>query len=94
MDVLLVTPDGSERRDVDQLDVLLDKARSGEGVVWVDVPVWDGAAADALVDRFGIHPRAVRDCDKRNPVPKVHLYRDHLFVVLHAPERGAGGHVQ
>ena len=93
MDVLLVTPDGSERRDVDELDVLLDKARSGEGVVWVDVPVWDGATADALVDRFRIHPRAVRDCHERNPVPKVHLYSDHLFVVLHAPERGAGGHV-
>ena len=46
-----------------------------------------------LVDRFGIHPRAERDCKQRNPVPKVHVYTDHLFVVLHAPERGARGHV-
>ena len=46
-----------------------------------------------LTSRFGIHPRAAGDCAKRNPVPKVHLYRDHLFVVLHGPERGARGHV-
>ena len=38
-------------------------------------------------------PGRARTARKRNPVPKVHLYRDHLFVVLHAPERGARGHV-
>ena len=26
-------------------------------------------------------------------MPKVRAYRDHLFVVLHAPELGQGGHV-
>ena len=59
----------------------------------MDVPLWDDDAAAALTDRFGIHPRAADDCAKRNPVPKVHVYPDHLFVVLHAPERGARGHV-
>ena len=93
MEVLLVTADGAEHRTSDELDELLDKARSGHGVVWVDVPLWDDEAAEALVDRFGIHPRAARDCKQRNPVPKVHVYTDHLFVVLHAPERGARGHV-
>jgi magnesium transporter len=93
MDVLLVTPDGAERRGADELDGLLDAVRAGRGVVWVDVPAWDEAAAEALVTRFGIHPRAVLDCARRNPVPKVHLYPDHLFLVLHAPERGARGHV-
>jgi Mg2+ and Co2+ transporter CorA len=93
MDVLLVTPDGAEHRDVDELDGLLDEARAGRGVVWVDVPAWDDAAAAALVARLGIHPRAVVDCARRNPVPKVHLSADHLFLVLHAPERGARGHV-
>jgi Mg2+ and Co2+ transporter CorA len=59
----------------------------------VDVPAWDDEAAALLVPRFGLHPRAVADCAKRNPVPKVHVYADHVFVVLHAPERGARGHV-
>ncbi|MCU1626696.1 MAG: Mg2 transporter protein CorA family protein [Pseudonocardia sp.] len=46
-----------------------------------------------LAEQLGLHPRAVRDCASRNPVPKVHRYADHVFVVLHAPERGARGHV-
>jgi magnesium transporter len=46
-----------------------------------------------LSEVFGFHPRAVADCEQRNPVPKVHVYADHVFVVLHAPEPGAGGHV-
>ena len=31
-----------------------------------------------------------RDCVQRNQVPKVHVYRDHVFLVLHAPCAGAG----
>jgi magnesium transporter len=93
MEVMLVTPDGAEWHSPDELDSLLVDAKSGRAVVWVDVPAWDDAATAELATRFGIHPRAAADCAKRNPVPKVHLYDDHLFVVLHAPERGARGHV-
>ncbi|HEX5811903.1 MAG TPA: CorA family divalent cation transporter, partial [Pseudonocardia sp.] len=93
MEVLLITADGARRRSPDELDALLADVSAGRGVVWVDIPAWDDAAAEALTSRFGIHPRAAGDCAKRNPVPKVHLYRDHLFVVLHSPERGARGHV-
>lgn len=93
MEVMLVTPDGAAWHSPDELDTVLAETRSGRGVVWVDVPVWDDETAAQLTTRFGIHPRAAGDCAKRNPVPKVHLYSDHLFVVLHAPERGARGHV-
>ena len=93
MEVLLITADGARRRSPDELDTLLADVSAGRGVVWVDVPAWDDAAAEVLTGRFGIHPRAAGDCAKRNPVPKVHVYRDHLFVVLHSPERGARGHV-
>ncbi len=82
----MISPDG----------VVGDALRGGrkaDGVVWVDVPSWDDAAADELASRFGLHPRAVADCAARNPVPKVHVYADHVFVVLHAPERGERGHV-
>jgi len=91
--VLLITADGTQRRSPDELDALLADARAGRGLLWIDVPLWDDDAAAVLTERFGIHPRAAGDCAKRNPVPKVHLYRDHLFVVLHGPERGARGHV-
>lgn len=61
------------------------------GPVWVDVPCWDDDTAGELAARFGLHPRALADCAARNPVPKVHVYPDHVFVVLHAPERGERG---
>ncbi|MBW8765384.1 MAG: magnesium transporter CorA family protein [Geodermatophilales bacterium] len=96
MEILRVTADGVDRHDPDELDALLDAgdaASDGTGVLWVDVPTWDDGAAAVLTKRFGIHPRAAEDCARRNPVPKVHVYPGHVFVVLHTPERGARGHV-
>jgi magnesium transporter len=89
VEVLRLTGDGVERRNPDELDALA----VDDGIVWVDIPAWDDEAAAALTHRFGIHPRAAADCARRNSVPKVHVYPDHVFVVLHAPERGARGHV-
>jgi Mg2+ and Co2+ transporter CorA len=59
----------------------------------LDIPVCDEEAARVLSEVFGFHPLAVQACIERNAVPKVHAYRDHIFVVLHAPELGKGGHV-
>jgi magnesium transporter len=83
---------GSQVRDCAPGDLPAVLA-AGEGVVWVDVPVWDDEAAAVLAAAFTLHPLALRDCEVRNRVPKVHAYADHLFVVVHAPERGPAGHV-
>lgn len=64
-----------------------------DGLVWVDIPEWNEQAERTLTSTFGFHPLAVRDCANRNQVPKIHRYHDHLFLVLHAPQPGAGGHV-
>ena len=90
MEVRLVTRDGVRAYSVDDLKALLDR---DDGLVWMDIPVCDEPAARVLSDAFGFHPRAVRDCLERNRVPKVHIYADHVFVVLHAPEAGRAGHV-
>jgi Mg2+ and Co2+ transporter CorA len=90
MDIRLVTSDGVRRHKVSELPELL--AEDG-GLLWVDVPEGDPDAVTVLSDVFGFHPMAVQDCLTRTPVPKVHVYRDHVFVVLHAPEPGHGGHV-
>jgi magnesium transporter len=76
--------------DVSQLPTLLART---DGLVWVDVPVWDEQAEQTLSTTFGFHPLAVRDSANRNQVPKIHRYDDHLFLVLHAPQPGTGGHV-
>lgn len=46
-----------------------------------------------LTELFGFHDLAVSPCVERNHISKMHVYEDHAFVVLHAPERGSGGHV-
>lgn len=89
MDVHLIDERGVHERTVDELPELL----RGDGIVWVDVPTWDEQAADVLSHVFGMHPLAVRDCSVRNRLPKVHGYPDSLFLVLHAPAQGEGGHV-
>jgi magnesium transporter len=90
MDVRLVTADGTQRCPPDQLAAAMARQ---DGFVWVDLPVGDPDTERVLSGVFGFHARAVRDCLERNPLPKVHVYRDHVLVVLHAPESGHGGHV-
>lgn len=89
MDVRLISPQGVRQRGVDELEELL----AGPDLVWVDVPGWDDVSTEVLGRLLGLHPRAVQDCTQRNAVPKVHVYPEHVFVVLHAPERGERGHV-
>jgi Mg2+ and Co2+ transporter CorA len=89
MEIRLISPEGLEHRHVDEIDQLL----AGPDLVWVDVPSWDDEPAQVLGKLLSLHPRAMQDCAQRNPVPKVHVYPDHVFVVLHAPEQGERGHV-
>jgi len=90
MEVRLLTADGVRAAKPGDLPDLLT---AGTGVVWVDVPAGDPDAAGVLTDVFRFHPKAVSDSLGRSPVPKVHVYADHVFVVLHAPEAGRGGHI-
>jgi Mg2+ and Co2+ transporter CorA len=90
MDVRLVTDEGVQERPAGELAALLVLE---DALVWVDIPGCDAEAERVLSEVFGFHPMAVRDSVERNRVPKVHAYPDHVFVVLHAPERGERGHV-
>jgi magnesium transporter len=90
VEVRFVSDDGIQQHPVDDLTALLAR---DDGLVWVDIPVGDEEAARILAEVFGFHPLAIRACIERNAVPKVRAYRDHIFVVLHAPELGTGGHV-
>jgi magnesium transporter len=90
MDVRFVSDEGIQQHPVGELASLLDR---DDGLVWVDIPVCDQEAAQVLREVFGFHPLAVQACIERNAVPKVRAYPDYIFVVLHAPELGTGGHV-
>jgi magnesium transporter len=88
--VRFVAEGGIQQHPVDDLGALLAR---DDGLVWVDIPECDEQAARVLSEVFGFHPLAIRACIERNAVPKVHAYRDHIFVILHAPQLGKGGHV-
>jgi magnesium transporter len=90
MDVHLITEAGVSQHTPEDLPELLERRH---GLVWVDIPRVDAEAARVLAEVFRFHPLAIQDCENRNHVPKVHVYPDHVFVALHSPELGKGGHV-
>lgn len=80
--------------DPAELAVALAESAAHNGtLLWVDIPPDEPGAEATLTDVFCFHPRAVEDCARRNPTPKLHLYQEHAFVVLHAPDPGESGHV-
>jgi magnesium transporter len=90
MDVHFISGGTVTEHAVSDLPSLLDR---DDGIVWVDIPVCDDAAARVLSEVFDLHPLALRACVERNRVPKVHAYAEHVLLIGHEPERGAGGHV-
>jgi Mg2+ and Co2+ transporter CorA len=89
MDVRFVDAAGAHPQEEQSAVGLLERT---DGFVWVDVPVWD-EASEAFLKAIGCHPLVVDACRTRNHVPTVHGYRDHHFVVVHAPLAGNAGHV-
>jgi magnesium transporter len=90
MDVRFISPTGVEHCKPNQLLELLGRK---DGFVWADMRADEPDVEDLLTRVFCFHPRAVQDCLQRNPVPKAHVYEDHVIFVLHAPQGGKGGHV-
>lgn len=89
MELCWISGGTTESRPVEEAPALLS---SPDGFVWLDVPRSDEAAFALLRDVFGFHPMALQDCTEGSPLPKVHTYRDHAFVIVHAVEDGEDGH--
>jgi len=77
-------------REVAELPVLRKRS---DGFLWLDIPEWSGDAEAILANEFHFHPMAIAESRNRNHVPRVHVYPHQLFIVVHAPEIGEGGHV-
>ena len=88
MEVCFVDRDGV--RPATPADV--EAAPTQDGFFWVDVPEWD-EEADALLGRLGCHPLLRESCARRNFVPVVHGYDDHVFITAQSPLAGRAGHV-
>ena len=90
VETYLVTDSGVKPFPAEELE---DQLRRPDAVIWVDIPRCDGRTALTLSETFGFHDIAIRDCLERNHMSKLHVYDDHVFTVLHAPQIGSRGHV-
>ena len=81
---------GSTERDLAELPALRTRA---DGFLWLDIPEWSEEAEAVLTDEFHFHPMAIAKSRDRNHVARLHVYPDHVFTVVHAPEIGTAGHV-
>jgi magnesium transporter len=72
-----VTTDVSQ----DELRAILKKK---DAFVWVDIE--QPSASDNLIlkDVFNFHPLAIEDCVNITHYPKVDIYEDYLFLIVHA----------
>jgi Mg2+ and Co2+ transporter CorA len=84
-----------ESNDVSSHDLaeLPDLRKRTDGFIWLDIPEWSDDAETLLARDFGFHPTAISESRNRNHIPRLHVYPHHVFIVVHAPEIGAGGHV-
>ena len=90
MELRWIDADGMRLSGLFELPELLART---DGFLWLDIPEWSEDAERILTDSFKFHPMAIQGSRERNHIPRVHVYPDHLFIVVHAPEIGAAGHV-
>jgi magnesium transporter len=55
------------------------------GLRWLDINPPTSASIDFLRDEFGFHPLALEDVTSRVQRPKLDVYDDFLFLVMHFP---------
>jgi magnesium transporter len=85
-----IDSDGVSNHDVAEL---ADLRKRTEGFLWLDIPEWSEDAEVILANEFHFHPMAIAESKSRSHIPRVHVYPHHVFIVVHAPEIGAAGHV-
>jgi magnesium transporter len=90
MKLCWIDSDGVSAHDLTELPALRKRR---DGFLWLDIPEWSDEAEAILTNEFHFHPLAILESKTRSHIPRVHVYPNHLFIVVHAPEIGAAGHV-
>ena len=90
MQLRWIDEDGVSNHDLAELPALHSRS---DGFLWLDIPAWSAEVEALLAKEFGFHPMALAASRDRNHVPRLHVYPDHAFIVIHAPEFGTAGHV-
>ena len=64
---------------------LMKSLKDKKATVWVDVQKATEDDYKFLHQAFGFHPLSIDDCRKAIELPKVDIYENYLFIVLHTP---------
>src|SRR4051794_33652935 len=87
MDVRLITPQGMERHESDQIGSLLD----GSGLLWIDVAYWDAWTEEKLVKLLGLDPGGARLCGAQSAAQKHTCTRSRYSWCCTGPSGGLAG---
>jgi magnesium transporter len=90
MNLRWIDSEGVSKHDLAELS---DLRKRTEGFLWLDIPEWSDEAEALLSNEFHFHSMAIAESRNRNHIPRLHAYPHHVFIVVHAPEIGTGGHV-
>src|SRR5215203_4816706 len=90
MTLRMIDTKGVSNHDLAELP---DLRKRSDGFLWLDIPQWGDQAEALLADEFKFHQMAISESRNRNHIPRLHVYPHHWFIVVHAPEIGARGHV-
>jgi len=74
------------------IEAISDRIGEGEGFVWIGLHEPDDALLNIMQDEFGLHDLAIEDARKAHQRPKIEVYGDSLFVVLHTAQL-VDGHI-
>ena len=78
-------PNGSRLPDI-TLDEISDVLEQPDTFVWVGLHEPDEALLEKLQEEFNLHDLAVEDAHHAHQRPKIEVYGDSLFVVLHTAQ--------
>jgi magnesium transporter len=77
--------DGRKQRDI-SLDEISDVLKDPKQFVWVGLLEPDEALLEKLQEEFGLHDLAIEDAHNAHQRPKIDIYDDTLFIVLHTAQ--------
>jgi len=78
--------EGRRQRDISLEEISDALADPAVGFVWVGLYEPDAPLLMKMQEEFGLHPLAVEDALKAHQRPKIELYGDSLFLVLHTAQ--------
>lgn len=77
--------DGRKLRDI-SVDAISDVLKDPDQFVWVGLLEPDETLLAKLQEEFGLHDLAIEDAHSAHQRPKIEIYDDTLFIVLHTAQ--------